>query len=204
MSQRKKDMGREGGREGGTGTGKGRGKKGREGEKVCEKEEVGNEGMEGRKDGWTKERMDRGKGPGGEERRDWVAVVGRGRGRGRGRDRGAEGVRGREVGGGWRERGGREMAGKGTGACAMAALKPVRPQKQKPARDEMLKLLPHIRSSFSVNGRQISSRQVETRLMLVFGLKPCNASIRVECSIRILSGTARGKHSSSKAEYLRT
>ena len=36
------------------------------------------------------------------------------------------------------------------GACAIAALKPVRPQKQKPPSDDTLKLLPQSRSSWSV------------------------------------------------------
>ena len=79
------------------------------------------------------------------------------------------------------------------GACAIAALKPVRPQKQNPAREEMLKLLPQTRSSCSVKGRQISSRQVDTRLMLVSGVNPCFPSTRVACLMRTASGTARGK-----------
>jgi hypothetical protein len=90
-----------------------------------------------------------------------------------------------------------------TGACAMAALNPVRPQKQKPAREEMLKLLPQMRSSFSVNGRHISSRQVDTRLMLVCESNPCVASTRVACLMSTSSGTALGKLCSKMSEYLK-
>ena len=54
----------------------------------------------------------------------------------------------------------------------MPAPKPVLPQKTMPPSEEMLKCSPHFSSSFSVKGRQISSRQVDTRLMALSGLKP--------------------------------
>ncbi len=88
------------------------------------------------------------------------------------------------------------------GACAIAALNPVRPQKQNPAREEILKLFPQTLSSCSINGRHISSRHVDTRLIAVSALKPCFPRTLVTCLMRVASGTALGKCDSRILAYL--
>ena len=82
------------------------------------------------------------------------------------------------------------------GECDIAALNAVLPQKIIPARDEMLKLGPHLASRQSVKDRQISSRQLLTRLMAVSGVKPCVSSTLVMWSMKTDSGSARGKSAS--------
>mmetsp|Transcript_45196 Transcript_45196/g.108963 ORF Transcript_45196/g.108963 Transcript_45196/m.108963 type:complete len:472 (+) Transcript_45196:687-2102(+) len=84
-----------------------------------------------------------------------------------------------------------------TGECAIAALKPVLPQKTKPASDEMLKWELHSESRVSVKGRQSSSLHVDTRLIDVFFVKPWLFRTEDICLIKSFSEMARGKRSSS-------
>ena len=74
----------------------------------------------------------------------------------------------------------------------------MRPQNTMPASEEILKLgVPHLSSRYSVKGRQISSRQVETRLIDVDPVNPCFSRTLVMWSMRTGSGTQRGKVCSS-------
>ena len=83
----------------------------------------------------------------------------------------------------------------------MAARTPARPQNTIPASDEMLKLGPQSLSSSVVKGRQISSRQVDTKLIDVDGLNPCLFRTLVAWRMKSSSGMAPGKVSSRICKY---